>query len=277
MGFRYIIDQSRTAHRGTDQFLDYRTIINDFAERLVVVTRPTSANAITLECVDFVPAHIPDNVKTMEGGGSSLNRIKKRKSTVVDGVFRNEQAASNSVAHNLIAVTAKCSMDTPSTILSEIPTQITSSGTNGSSVAMSTLSDIQAKSDVVSRSIYTPDESNANTSVLVLAPTIQNRPTFDMHSNVSPRSCFSSTPVATRASTTSVIQESSVVPSATTMCGGGREAAVIRKSIHDDNINSRRGSEEGNSCPDMGESIAVEEAVTFGRHVVDEDVTMENQ
>ncbi|KIR97687.1 histone demethylase JARID1 [Cryptococcus deuterogattii 2001/935-1] len=265
------------SHRGTDQFLDYRTIINDFAEHLVVVTRPTSANAITLECIDFVPAHIPDNVKTMEGGGSSLNRIKKRKSTIVDGVFRNEQTASNSVAHNLIAATAKCSMDTSSTILSEIPTQITSSGTNGSSVAMSTLSGIQAKSDAVSRSIYTSDESNTNTSVLVLAPTIQNRSTFDMHSNVSPRSCFTSTPVATRASTTSVIGESSVVPSATTMCGGGREAAVIRKSIHDDSINSHRGSEERNSCPDMGESIAVEEAVTFGRHVVDEDVIMENQ
>lgn len=77
MSSGYIVDQLRAAHRGTDQFLDYRTIINDFAERLIVVTKPISAGAITLECIDFVPAHIPNDVKTVEERENSLNRIKR--------------------------------------------------------------------------------------------------------------------------------------------------------------------------------------------------------
>lgn len=151
MSSGYIVDQLRAAHRGTDQFLDYRTIINDFAERLIVVTKPISAGAITLECIDFVPAHIPNDVKTVEERENSLNRIKKRKFGGVNGVFRNEQATNNLVAHGLNTVATKGFMGPPSTILN--PKQTTSSGISDSSVAMSALSDIQTKSSAVPRTI----------------------------------------------------------------------------------------------------------------------------
>lgn len=260
-----------SSHRGTDQFLDYRTIINDFAERLIVVTKPISAGAITLECIDFVPAHIPNDVKTVEERENSLNRIKKRKFGGVNGVFRNEQATNNLVAHGLNTVATKGFMGPPSTILN--PKQTTSSGISDSSVAMSALSDIQTKSSAVPRTIYTAAESDANTSVPWLTPTIQNRSTFDLRSDFGLESCSSSTPVAVGASTTSVVRQNGGTPSAATICCEGRVTPVVGKSVHDDNIDSRAGYKERYSYSDMEELIAVKE----GRHVVDEDVTMENQ
>lgn len=259
----------RTAHRGTNQFLDYRTIINDFAEQLVIVTKPTSTNAITLECVNFVPAHIPDYVKMMEKGAGPLNRTKKRKSAGVEGVFRSEQGTNRPATNALKIVVAKSPMGPPSTIPNNISSQTVSSGSCGSSAAMGLQSDFQTKSDAVSCAIYTSAaESDASTSV-------QNRSTFNLPFNDGPKSYFLSTPVAIGPSATSAARQSDDT-STTTMRSEGRETAVIGKGVHDGSIDSHRDSEGRDSYTVMGDSIAVEEADHFGHHVVDEDVIMEN-
>lgn len=268
MNFRWIIDQLRTAHRGTDQFLDYRTIINDFEEQLVIVTKPTSTNAITLECVNFVPAHIPDDVKMMEKGAGLLNRTKKRKSEGVEGVFRSEQGTNRPATNALKTVAAKSPVGPPSTIPNKISSQTVSSGSCGSSAAMGLQSDIQTKSSAVSCTIYTSAaESDASISV-------QNRSTFNIPFNVGPKSYFLSTPVVVGPSATSAVRQSDDT-STTTMRGEGRETAVTGKGVHDGSIDSHRDSEGRDSYPDMGDSIAVEDADHFGHHVVD-DVIMEN-
>ncbi|WWD22060.1 hypothetical protein CI109_106548 [Kwoniella shandongensis] len=65
---------------GTDEYIDYRSTINDYAEQPVIVTYPPSTEVILLECTSFIPPVLPEEIGTGEGvGGDEGGPKKKRK------------------------------------------------------------------------------------------------------------------------------------------------------------------------------------------------------
>nr|XP_018265761.1 uncharacterized protein I303_02134 [Kwoniella dejecticola CBS 10117]OBR87919.1 hypothetical protein I303_02134 [Kwoniella dejecticola CBS 10117] len=73
---------------GTNQYLDYRSTINDYAETPVIVTLQPSTDVIILECTNFVPPILPEDF-TREGsaaeedGQTSRKRRKTRPSEIL--------------------------------------------------------------------------------------------------------------------------------------------------------------------------------------------------
>ncbi|WWC67689.1 uncharacterized protein I206_101601 [Kwoniella pini CBS 10737] len=65
---------------GTDQYIDYRSTINDYAEKPIIITLQPSTDAIILECTNFIPPILPEDY-TREGSGNEEDgqSIKKRR------------------------------------------------------------------------------------------------------------------------------------------------------------------------------------------------------
>ncbi|WVQ97837.1 hypothetical protein IAU59_004952 [Kwoniella sp. CBS 9459] len=74
---------------GTNEYIDYRSTINEYAENPIIVRWPPSTDVILLECVKFVPPILPEDtgrdasaVEGAEGDGAPRKRRKIRPSNV---------------------------------------------------------------------------------------------------------------------------------------------------------------------------------------------------